>query len=131
MNIVIFGTRKFNNYLTLKNIIDNSYFYKHNNINCVISGAAKGADTLGEQWAKEKGIEVMRMPAEWDKYGKAAGHIRNKEMAEKADCAIGFWDGSVVHSGTNNMINICEKLKVPMIVYRIDTQELTQILYEA
>jgi len=47
----------------------------------VISGTAKGADTCGEQWAERKGILVKRFPADWDKFGKTAGIIRNGEMA--------------------------------------------------
>jgi len=121
MKIVIFGTRKFNNYSILKQVVESTDSYKKGKITCVISGRAKGADTLGEQWAREKGIELILMPANWERYGRAAGPIRNKQMAEIADAAIGFWDGNTIHSGTYNMINTCKKLKVPLLVYRVDT----------
>lgn len=65
----------------------------------VVSGCAKGADTCGEQWAEQEGIPVMKFPAEWDKYGKAAGHKRNEVMAQYADAVILFPGGK----GTANM----------------------------
>lgn len=51
----------------------------------VISGACKGADTLGEHWADTMGIAVKRYPAEWSKLGSAAGPIRNQLMVDVSD----------------------------------------------
>lgn len=51
----------------------------------IIHGAARGADTLANTWAKENNVEVSQYPAQWDKYGKAAGFIRNKEMLENGN----------------------------------------------
>lgn len=68
----------------------------------IISGNAPGADRTGERYAQERGFKIKRMPADWKKYGKAAGPIRNREMAEQADALIAFWDGS--SRGTANMI---------------------------
>lgn len=69
----------------------------------VISGTAIGVDSLGETWAKENNILVKRMPADWNAFGKAAGHIRNKAMAEYCDAAVIVWDWK--SKGTKNMIN--------------------------
>src|SRR5690606_39915459 len=57
----------------------------------VVSGAARGIDRLGEAWAKFHGIPVKRFPANWDKYGRKTGAIRNKEMVRYADAAIIVW----------------------------------------
>lgn len=118
MKIVIFGSRNFNNYFLLKNTIEETEAFKQNQITAIISGAAKGADKLGERWAIETNTPIISMPAEWDKYGKRAGYLRNKQMAQKADAAIGFWDGKSV--GTRHMINICKNLNLPIIIYRED-----------
>lgn len=67
-----------------------------------MSGGANGADRLGERWAFNMGVWLEVYPADWNTYGKAAGAIRNKEMAAKADILIAFWDGK--SPGTRNMI---------------------------
>lgn len=68
----------------------------------VIQGEAKGADFLGKAWADWMGIEHEDYPADWKKHGKAAGHIRNKQMLEegKPDLVVAFRGGY----GTANMI---------------------------
>lgn len=81
----------------------------------VVSGTARGIDRTGELWAEWKGIPVTRFPANWEKYGKAAGYKRNVQMAEYADALIAVWDGK--SSGTKHMITAaCEKgLKVHVL----------------
>jgi hypothetical protein len=69
----------------------------------VLSGTARGIDQLGEKWAEEHGVPIERYPAPWDKYGKAAGTIRNTQMAEKANAVVLIWDGK--SSGTKDMRN--------------------------
>ena len=71
-------------------------------ITSVISGGARGADRLGEQWARSHGIPFQVFPADWDKWGKSAGYVRNKQMAEVAEALIALWDGE--SRGTNDMI---------------------------
>lgn len=85
----------------------------------VISGHAPGADRTGERYAQEKGFKIKRMPADWKKYGKAAGPIRNREMAEQADALIAFWDGS--SRGTAHMIESArvKNLNVNVISYPV------------
>jgi hypothetical protein len=69
----------------------------------VVSGKAKeGGDMIGEVWAEHNNIPVYPFPANWKKYGRKAGHIRNKLMAAHADFGIGIWDG--FSTGTKNMI---------------------------
>lgn len=80
----------------------------------IVSGTAGGADRLGEAYAYSQGFSVKRFPADWDEHGKAAGVIRNAEMAEYADAAIIFWNG--VSKGTKNMIDNMKKIGKPHIV---------------
>jgi hypothetical protein len=68
----------------------------------IVSGKAIGPDQIGETYANLFNIPIKEMPANWNKYGKSAGPIRNKDMAEYADMAIVFWDG--VSPGSKNMI---------------------------
>lgn len=85
-------------------------------ISNVISGGAAGADSLGEKWGNENKLPVIVYPADWDKYGKAAGPIRNKEMALEGDALVAFLDikGS---TGTKNMIETWKKLdKGPYVI---------------
>lgn len=66
----------------------------------VVSGCARGADAGGEAWAKKRGIRIKLFPALWESYGKSAGIIRNKLMAEYAEAAALFPGGR----GTENML---------------------------
>ena len=60
----------------------------------VISGHARGADTLGERFAREHGLGLEIYPADWKNQGKRAGFIRNSQMVATADAAVAFWDGA-------------------------------------
>lgn len=82
----------------------------------IISGAAQGADTIGLQIAKAEGYETLKYPADWKAHGKAAGPIRNAEMARIADALLAFWDGE--SKGTANMIATMEDLGKPILVKR-------------
>lgn len=120
--VIIAGGRNFCFYHLLKNTMD----YYLSNIDdeiTVFCGKARGADTLGEQYAKEKGYNIEYYPAEWDKLGKKAGIIRNEEMAKNADALVAFWDGE--SRGTKNMIELAKKynLKIRVKYYDEYTQE--------
>ena len=69
----------------------------------VVSGMANGPDILGKAWAEDRLVNVVEVPANWDKFGKSAGYKRNGIMADIADALIAFWDGK--SSGTKGMIN--------------------------
>lgn len=118
--VIIAGGRDFNDYPLLKAKCDNILAEKtatHRII--VVSGAAKGADSLGEQYAREKGYTIEQYPADWNTHGRAAGPIRNAQMANSADALIAFWDGQ--SKGTKSMINIAKTkgLGVRVISYTI------------
>ena len=98
MKIIIAGGRDFDNYLHLLEAVVKSGF----DITEVVSGGAPGADTLGELFARDMDLSMKRFPADWNRHGRAAGPIRNGEMALYADALIAMWDG--VSTGTANMI---------------------------
>lgn len=92
----------------------------------VISGTAKGVDTLGEYWAKENNIPIWRFPADWDQYGKRAGYLRNQQMADVADALIAIWDGE--SKGTKHMIDIAVRAGLKVFIY--NTSNKTKTWYE-
>ena len=105
MILIIAGGRDFTDYELVKEKVD---FYLQNVDKrdvIIVSGCARGADSLGERYAHENAMELWKFPADWDKHGKAAGHIRNAEMAEVATHLIAFPGGR----GTKNMIETAKK----------------------
>lgn len=114
MKICIAGGRDFADYDVLVEVVD-QILTKISEPIIIISGKAKGADSLGERYAREHDIEVLLFPADWKRHGKGAGPIRNAQMAEAADMLIAFWDGS--SKGTKNMIGQMQKQKKPFKVF--------------
>lgn len=88
----------------------------------IVSGKAIGVDQLGERYATMKGIPIKEMPANWAMHGKAAGPIRNREMAEYADVAIIIWDG--ISPGTRNMINEMIRKKKPYFIVMTESVDV-------
>jgi len=110
MLTVIAGSRGIIDYTVLCTAVQESGF----TIVRVLSGGARGVDRLGERWAAEHGLPWLVMPADWDRNGRAAGLIRNCEMAQIAGQAIVLWDG---HSrGTAHMIEQMRQLNKPVHV---------------
>ena len=118
MKVIIAGSRYFNNYELLRQYVDHilQNVSQKESIE-IVSGGAKGADELGERYAKERGYKITRFPADWNKYGRAAGPKRNEQMGDYADALIAFWDGE--SRGTKHMIeyakkkNLLVRVKVP------------------
>lgn len=113
MKTIIAGSRSVNHIMAIMAAIGKSGL----KIKEVVSGGAKGADALGEVWANANKTPVKKFPADWDKHGKAAGPIRNKQMAEYADALIAVWDGK--SKGTKNMIETMRETGKPVFVYKI------------
>lgn len=120
MKVIIAGGRGFNNKQLLFEKCDN--ILKNKDVVEIVSGVAKGADYLGELYGEARGYYVKRFKANWDRYGKSAGFLRNKEMAEYADALIAFWDGQ--SKGTAHMIELAKKQGLLIRVIRYD--KLTQ-----
>lgn len=85
----------------------------------VVCGMAKGADTLGKDYAITYFIPIAEFPADWARYGNGAGPIRNKQMADNADALIAFWDGR--SKGTWNMIQLAQKFNLKVTIYNYET----------
>jgi len=115
--VIIAGGRDFNDYELLKEkcitILSNHAYSQIE----IVSGKARGADTLGERFAEERGMRIKEFPANWSRDGSAAGPIRNRQMANYADALIAFHDGR--SRGTAHMIQVARDLglKVRVIKY--------------
>lgn len=114
MKVIIAGGREITDYdFLLKAVLDANF-----DITTVVSGGARGADTLGERFAAEAEVELVRFPADWDKHGRAAGPIRNAQMGDYADALIALWDGQ--SRGTKHMIDYATKKGLKVYVARTD-----------
>lgn len=111
MNLGIVGSRDFNDYIKLKTEI--LKLYPIEQIKCIVSGGANGADKLGERFADEYNLDKKIFYPDWNKYGKRAGFIRNKDIVENSDKLIAFWDG--VSKGTKLTIDLAKE-KIDIIV---------------
>ena len=84
----------------------------------VVSGGARGADTMAAQWARHNGIKIREFRPDWQKHGKAAGIIRNKNIIGAATHVLAFPSKS--GKGTQNSIKLAKDRGKPLIVYWID-----------
>ena len=114
MKVVIAGSRDITDYDVLLKAIKECPFQ----ITEVISGRARGVDTLGEQFAEDYGLKLHPFPADWKRLGNAAGPIRNAQMADFADAVLCVWDGK--SSGTKDMMNQAKKRGLPLYVFKVD-----------
>ena len=115
--LVIAGSRNFQDYQMLVEVVDEHLKEKIKNHEItIISGTAKGADRLGERYAQERGFHLERYPAAWQRFGNAAGPIRNAQMVKAADEVIVFWDGE--SAGTKNIIASAQASNIPCTVIR-------------
>lgn len=88
---------------------------------------APGVDMMGWYWARSKNIPRKEYPADWNKFRKRAGFIRNQKMAENADALIAVWDGK--SRGTKDMMQRAERLGLRTHVWipeRFEVQNETE-----
>lgn len=115
--VIVAGGRDFDDYAFMERKLDAILKHKLPNV-VIIHGDCKGADRLSEKYAKLRGLQYERVPAEWDKYGDSAGPKRNEEMArdKQANACVIFWDGK--SRGSRNMIAMADKYKLPKRIVR-------------
>lgn len=99
MKVIVAGSREITDASIVADAIAASGF----EVTEVVSGTARGVDKLGEAWARARKIPITPFPANWNQLGKAAGVLRNAEMAKYADALVAIWDGE--SPGTKHMID--------------------------
>jgi hypothetical protein len=102
-NLLICGSRNFDNYEIVSETIKNLDI----GFDLIISGGAKGADTLAKKYCVDNNINIKEYLPEWDRYGRGAGIQRNKEMLKVSDFVLIFWDGK--SKGTKFNVEYCQK----------------------
>lgn len=109
--ILVTGGRDYANREILFRILDAAH--ASNPIDALIHGAARGADTLAQEWADDRGVCCLPFPADWKIDGKAAGPIRNARMLldGKPDLVIAFPGGK----GTADMKKRARSAGVPIV----------------
>jgi hypothetical protein len=113
MKVVIAGSRTIRDYEAVARAIKLSGW----EITEVVSGTAKGVANYVEMWGEINSVPIKKFPADWDKYGKAAGPIRNAAMAEYADAAIVLIENK--STGATNMVAQMKKRNKPCIMVPI------------
>lgn len=118
--ILVCGGRHFESYGLLKVVLGKliEKFYINISTSEIVSGHCQGADMLGEKYAEEYGISVKAFPADWGKYKRKAGPIRNKQMIDyiggfENKLVVAFTTADTV--GTRNTINLAQKNNIPIV----------------
>lgn len=125
---LVVGSRSFRDYPLLCSKLD--LLLKNQSNIVIVSGGAKGADSLAKRYAEEHNIEYIEFPAKWAKFGRSAGYIRNCEMHEfishfdKRGC-VAFWDGK--SKGTKQNFALAKKYNTPIKTVRFQEGKKTMI----
>lgn len=115
--LCVAGSRNFNNVQLAEEVLSQVFNFiakKHGDAITIISGGAKGADSVGELVAHKHHYDIERYLPDWDRYGKSAGYKRNQSMCAASNGCVVFWDGS--SRGSHHMIDICRKAGKPIMV---------------
>lgn len=107
MNVAIVGSRDYSNLEAVR-----AYVQSLPKDTVIVSGGARGVDSVAEQEARKCGLKVLIFPAEWEKYGKSAGYRRNVDIVTAADQVVAFWDGE--SRGTQHSINLARAQGKPL-----------------
>lgn len=113
MKVLVCGSRHYQNYHMILSII------KSLDIDLLIAGGCRGADTLAVWAARKCGIQYVEYPADWQRFGKSAGPIRNQDMLdiEKPELVLVFHEDLAHSKGTKDMLSRVIKAGIPYKVY--------------
>lgn len=118
IRLTIGGCRTFDNYEIFSKFVGECIeSINHHDRIIILSGHCKGTDLMAEKYAAEKEYEIEIYPADWKKYGRSAGPKRNREMVEKSDVVVAFWDSN--SRGTKSLIEYANKKNVTVFIKHI------------
>lgn len=129
MNVVVTGTKAFNDYevfktemnrvlnMALEAVSENTYESMEYSKVVIVHGDNGGVDDMASKYALDYGISCMPFLPLWTTYGKYAGYIRNEEMAEHADMVVAFWDRA--SEDVQNMILHAKVRGIPVFIVDI------------
>jgi len=113
MIIGVSGTRSFEDYNKFSEIMDD-----FKDVDSIVSGGARGTDTMAERYAKENNIDFSEYLPEWGRYGRAAGPIRNEKIVEASDLIVAFHNG--ISRGTQSTIDIANKTGTKIMIFAVE-----------
>ena len=111
--LAVIGSRDFDDFDLFVKVMDRLRLVK--DIQVIISGGARGADAMAAHYAEVNEIPLTEFEADWDKYGKGAGFIRNKDIWDASDMGIAFWDG--VSKGTKHSFDLARKQNKKLLIF--------------
>lgn len=117
--LVVAGSRSFGDYARLQRDLDRLLAAKiaaGEEIMIVTGACPRGADALAARFARSRGLELREFPARWDRWGKLAGPIRNRQLADYGSALVAYWDGR--SPGTADMIRQAEETGLRVVVRR-------------
>ena len=114
MRYAVIGSRTFADYGLLSSVL-NKHF-----ISQIVSGGARGADSLAARYALEKNILLLEFIPNYPKYGKSAPFVRNKQIVQSADITVAFWD--MKSNGTRHALEYSTKLNKKTIIVSFDSE---------
>ena len=128
MKLLVAGSRDYYDYDEFSDIMN--FIHEKYNITEIVSGGARGADTLAECWAKQNNIPIKIFKASWDTYGKSAGFIRNANMHDYLSqfedrMCICFWDGQ--SHGTAQNFNLCKNNNTKLVCYNFKLHKVVEV----
>jgi hypothetical protein len=109
--VAIIGSREWPDYEMVKD-----YVYSLDEDDVVVSGGARGADQFAEIYARERGLTVLVLRADWDQHGRRAGLIRNHDIINECDRVVAFWDGR--STGTAHSLKLAKEAGKPALIFR-------------
>jgi len=113
--VVVCGSRSFSDFVLLRSKLDAFLSRKlAEDAVVILSGGCRGADSLGERYARLRGLPVERFLPDWARCGRSAGLARNEVMVKAADAVVAFWDGR--SRGTAHVISLAKILNKPLRV---------------
>jgi len=115
--LAIVGSRSYNNYnhfsIHLKHYLE-TYKLK---IDRIVSGGANGIDTLAQKYATEHKIPITIHYADWARWGRSAGPMRNQLIINDATHLVAFPDSKSI--GTWDSVNKAKKKHIPIKIYDV------------
>lgn len=114
--VIVAGSRTFRDYPLMVTRLQRILHRLDPASSAIVSGMAKGADTLALRYAREHGHAVIEMPADWAAHGKVAGYRRNDEMAQIATHVVVFRVGGAASPGSTHMIALAQRRGLPLRV---------------
>lgn len=121
MKLAVVGSRGFTDY-ALATFILNEYMDISGGSLHIISGGARGADSLAVRFAVDNSLPLITFLPDWERYGKSAGYIRNADIVKTADELIAFWDSK--SKGTLHSINLARKQGKTVVVIEYEKLKL-------